>query len=191
MYKALATAVLLAATAFPLPLQGQMRAMHHPSGPARITVGSPFRSTQPHTNRFGVTRSSPFVRRSAFVRSFGSHHHRFHIFLGNACFSDPFSDPFFCRQFFFRNRFFFAQPLFLPYPVYASSPYYQVAEQTSATTSDQDTDLASEVNRLKDEIERLRDEERSREEVRAASHLPPQPKRRQPPRFWFFAMVVG
>jgi len=61
----------------------------------------------------------------------------------------------------------------LPYPVYASSPYYQVAEQTSATTSDQDTDLASEVNRLKDEIERLRDEERSREEVRVTSHLPP------------------
>ena len=174
MYHALATAVLLAATAFPLPLQGQMRAMHHPSGPARITVGSPFRSTQPHSNGFGVTRSSPFVRRSAFVRSFGSrHHHRFPIFFGNACFSDPFSDPFFCRQFFFRTRFFFAQPLFLPYPVYASSPYYQVAEQTSATTSDQDTDLASEVNRLKDEIERLRDEERSREEVRAASHLPP------------------
>ncbi len=103
MYKALATAVLLAATAFPLPLQGQMRAMHHPSGPARITVGSPFRSTQPHSNGFGVTRSSPFVRRSAFVRSFGSrHHHRFPIFFGNACFSDPFSDPFFCRQFFFR-----------------------------------------------------------------------------------------
>ena len=169
-------AVLLAATVFPLPLPGQMRAMQHPSGPARISVGSPFRSVQPRSTGFGVTRRSPFVRRSAFVGSFGfRHHHRFHIFFGNTCFSDAFFDPFFCRQFFFRNRSFFAQPVFLPYPVYASSPYYQVAEQNPSATVDQETDLASEVDRLRDEIEGLRDEERSREEARqpASQPLPP------------------
>src|SRR5712692_5935097 len=166
MYQVLAMAVLLAATAFPLPLQGQMRAIQRPSGPARISVGSPFRSVQPRSTGFGVARPSRFVRRSAFVGLFGfRHHHRFHSFFGNACFSDPFFDPFFCRQFFFRNRSFFAQPVFLPYPVYESSPYYQVAEQTSATSSDQETDLAREVDRLRDEIERLREEERPREEA--------------------------
>src|SRR5439155_16049686 len=77
--------------------------------------------------------------------------------------------PFFCRQFLFRNRFFFSQPVFLPYPVYTSLPYYQVAEQTPATTSEQKTDLAREVGQLRDEIERLRDEERSREEARQAA----------------------
>jgi hypothetical protein len=173
MYQVLAMAVLLAATAFLLPLHGQMRAIQHPSGPARISVGSPFRSVQPHSNGFGVTRPSPSVRRSAFVGSFGfPHHHRFHIFFGNACFSDAFFDPFFCRQFFFRNRFFFAQPLFLPYPVCASSPYSQVAEQTSATTSDQEADLASEVDRLRGEIVRLREEERSRQEAQQAAQQP-------------------
>ncbi len=168
MYQALATAVLLAATAFPLPLQAQMRAMQRPSGPARISVGSPFRSVQPRSNGFGVTRPSRFVRRSEFVGSFGFRHHRFHSLFGNACFSDPF----FCRQFFFRNRFFFAQPVFLPYPVYASSRYYQVAEQTPATTSDREMDLASEVDRLRDEIERLREEERPREEAQQAAQQP-------------------
>ena len=173
MYQVLATALLLAATAFPLPLQGQMRAIRRPSSPARISVGSPFRSVPSRSNGFGVTRPSRFVRRSAFVGSFGFRpHHRFHIFFGNDCFSDPFFDPFFCQQFFFRNRSFFAQPVFLPYPVYASSPYYQVAEQTSANSSDQGTDLAREVDRLRDEIDRLREEERSREEARQAAQEP-------------------
>jgi len=163
----------LAATVFPVRLEGQMRAIQRPSGPARISVGSPFRSVQPRSTGFGVARPSRFVRRSAFVGLFGfRHHHRFHSFFGNACFSDPFFDPFFCRQFFFRNRSFFAQPVFLPYPVYESSPYYQVAEQTSATSSDRETDLASEVDGLRDEIERLREEERSREEAQQAAQEP-------------------
>ena len=173
MYQALATSVLLAATVFPLLLQGQMRAIQRPSGPARISVGSLFRSAQPHSTGFGVTSPGRFVRQSAFAGPAGFRHHlRFHIFLGNGCFSDPFFDPFFCRQFFFRNRFFFAQPVFLPYPVYTSFPYYQVAEQTSSTASDQEADLAGEVDRLRDEIERLREEERSREEARQAAQQP-------------------
>ncbi len=169
MYQLLATAVLLAATVFPLRLEGQMRATQRPSTPARISAGSPFRSAQPYSNGFGATSPGRFIRRPGFVGPAGFRRHQhFHIFVGNACFSDPF----FCRQFFFRNRFFFAQPVFFPYPIYTSLPYYQVAEQTPATTSEQEADLAREVGRLRDEIERLRDEERSREEARQPASQP-------------------
>src|SRR6266542_3376328 len=164
MYQALATAVLLAATVFPLGLEGQMRAMQRPGGPARIGTGPAFRSVHPHSNGFGVTGRGRFIRRPGFVGPAGFRHHlRFHGFFGNACFSD---------QFFFRNSVFFAQPVFFPYPVYASLPYYQVAEQSSAIASDQETDLAREVDRLRDEIERLREDERSREEARQAAPQP-------------------
>ena len=167
MYQVLATAVLLAATVFPLRLEGQMRATQRPSTPARISAGLPFRSAQPHSNGFGVTSPGGFVRRPGFVGPVGfRRHQRLHIFFGDACFSDPF----FCRQFFFRNRFFFAQPLF-PYPIYLPSSYYDVAEQIPATTSEE-TNLTREVDRLRDEIERLRDEERSREEARQAASQP-------------------
>ena len=166
MYQVLATAVLLAATVFPLRLEGQMRATQRRSTPVRIGAGSPFRSAQPHSNGFGVTSPGGLVRRPGFVGPVAfRRHQRVHIFFGNACFSDSF----FCRQFFFRNRFFFAQPVFFPYPIYTPLPYYQVAEQTPATTSEQEADLAREVGRLRDEIERLRDEERSREEARQAA----------------------
>jgi len=169
MFQALATAVLLAATVFPLRLEGQMRATQRPSTPARIGARSPFRSAQPHSTGFGVTNPGGFVRRPGFVGSVGFRRHQhFHTFFGNACFSDPF----FCRQFFFRNRFFFAQPAFFPYPIYTSLPYYQVAEQTPVNTSEQETDLAREVRQLRDEIERLRDEERSGEEARQPASQP-------------------
>ncbi len=173
MYQALATAVLLAATVFPLGLDGQMRAMQRSGGPARIGVGPTLRSVQPHSTGFGMTGPGRFIHPPGFVGRVGFRPHlRFHGFFGSACFSDPFFDPFFCRQFFFRNRFFFAQPVLFPYPVYTSLPYYQVAAQSSATASDQETDLAREVNRLSDEIERLRGEERSREEARQAAPQP-------------------
>jgi len=168
MYQALATAVLLAATVSPLCLEGQMRPIQRPNTPARISAGTPFRSAQPHSNSFGVTSAGGLVRGPGFVGPVGfRRHQRFHIFFGNTCFSDPF----FCRQFFFRNRFFFAQPVFFPYPIYTPVPYYPVAEQIPAATSEE-TDLAREVDRLRDEIERLRDEERSREEAREAVSQP-------------------
>ena len=173
MYQALATAALLTATVFPLCLEGQIRGTQRVGGPPRISVGSPFRSIRPHPNGFVVNSGGGFRRRSGFVGAVGfRHHRRFPTFFGNACFSDPFFDPFFCRQFLFRNRFFFAQPLFLPYPTYASSPYYQVAEPSPTTTSDQETDLARQVDRLRDEIKGLREEEQSRAEARQPASQP-------------------
>jgi hypothetical protein len=159
MYRVLVIAVFLAATVFPSRLEGQTRAMQRPSGPVRISVAPHFRAVQPPPGRLSVISPRPFGRRALLVRPGAFHHHLpFRTFFGNSCFTDPFFDPFFCRRFFFRNRFFFAQPVFLPYPVY-TAPYYQVAEQAPATVADRDTDLAREV-------ERLRDERLSREQSR-------------------------
>jgi hypothetical protein len=172
MYQVLATAVLLAATAFPLRLEGQMRATQRRAGPARIGASLPFRSIRSNPNRFVVGSGRRFIRRSGIVGAGGfRHHRRFPIFFGNACFNDPFVDPFFCQQFLFSNRFFFAEPVFLPYPVYAS-PYYQVAEEKPTNTVDQEVVLASEVDRLRGEIEQLRAEEQSHEETRQSASQP-------------------
>ena len=165
MYQVLATAVLLAATAFPLRLEGQMRATQRPAGPARIGASSPFHSIRSNPNKFVVSSGRRFIRRSGFVGAVEfRHQRRFPIFFANACFNDPF----FCQQFLFSNRFFFAQPVFLPYQVYAY-PYYQVAEENPATMVDHEAGMASEVDRLRGEVEQLRAEEQSREEARKAA----------------------
>jgi hypothetical protein len=67
-----------------------------------------------------------------------------------------------------------SETVFLPYPVYAAPPYYQVDEQTPATLSDRERDLAREVGRLRYEAERLRDEQVSHKTARQAA-LQPRP----------------
>ena len=174
MYRALAIAVLLAAAAFLPSLEAQMRTMQLPAGTARISVGPRFRAVQPPPGRFGVMSPGPFGRRALFVRPVAFRHNsRFNIFFGNSCFTSRFFDPFFCQQFFFRNRFLFAQPVFLPYPVY-TAPYYQGAEQTPSTVAYRESDLPRQVERLTDEVERLREEEASREQAQQAV-LKPRP----------------
>jgi hypothetical protein len=65
------------------------------------------------------------------------------------------------------------ETVFLPYPVYAATPYDQVDEQTPATV-DRESRLAREVGRLMYEIERLREEQVSREPAQqAALHTRP------------------
>jgi hypothetical protein len=101
-------------------------------------------------------RPNSFGRRASFVPRGAFHHNLgFSIFFGNSCFTDPFFDPLFCRQFFFGNRFPFATPVFLPYPV-STTPNYEVAEQTPTTIADRESDLAREVDRLTNEVESLR-----------------------------------
>jgi hypothetical protein len=69
--------------------------------------------------------------------------------------------------------------LFWPYPVYPApynaEPYYQVAEQTPATVADRESDLFREVDRLRDEVGRLREEQVSREQARPPA-LQPRPQ---------------
>jgi len=153
MYRVLAMAVLLAAAFFPRPLEGQMRAMQRPTAP----VGQHFRAVQPLLGRLGVMN-----------RRF-----RFHNSFGNSCFTNPFINPFFCRQFFFRNRFLFAQPASFSYPVYAWS-YYQGDEQTASTVGDRESGVAEEVERLREEVQQMREEQLSREQARQAA-LQPRP----------------
>jgi hypothetical protein len=109
----------------------------------------------------------PIGHRASLVRSVEFRRNvRFHSFFGNACFTGRVFDPFFCRQFFFRNRFLFAQPVFLPYPV-STAPYSQAAEQDSSPVAYQE-ELSGQVERLTDEVERLREEGASREQPRQA-----------------------
>src|SRR5438552_8433740 len=163
MYRVPAIAVLLAAAAFPPSLEGQMRAIQRPR--ILVNVGPRFRLPPPSSG-FGVMSPRSFGRRALFVGPVAFRHNlRFNIFFGNSCFTSPFFDPFFCQQFFFRNRFLFAQPVFLPYPVY-TAPYSQVVEQTPSTVADRGSDLAGELERLTDEVERLREEQTAREQAR-------------------------
>src|SRR3989441_11669430 len=158
-----AIAVLLAAAAFPPSLEGQMRAIQRPR--IQVNVGPRFRLPPPSSG-FGVMSPRSFGRRALFVGPVAFRHNlRFNIFFGNSCFTSPFFDPFFCQQFFFRNRFLFAQSVFLPYPVY-TAPYSQVVEQTPSTVADRGSDLAGELERLTDEVERLREEQTAREQAR-------------------------
>jgi hypothetical protein len=175
MYRVPAIAVLLAAAAFPPSLEGQMRAIQRPSVPVRTSAGPRFRAGQPPPpGRFGVMSPRPFGRRPLFFGPGAFRHNlRFNIRFGNSCFTSPFFDPFFCRHLFFRSRFLFAQPAFLPYPVY-TAPYYQVAEQSPVATVDRESDLAREIDRLRDEVERMREEQLSREQARQAA-LQPRP----------------
>lgn len=169
MYRVLAMAVFLAATVFLSPREGQMRAGQRPPARVGISVGPRFRTVQPPPSRFGVMNPRPFGRRASFVSpAVFRHNFRFHTSFGNSCFTDPFFNPFFCRQFFFRNRFVFAQPVFLPYPVY-TSPYYQGAEQIPSTVADRESGVSEEVERLADEVERLQEEQLSREPARQAA----------------------
>jgi hypothetical protein len=173
MYRVPAIAVLLAAAALPPSLEGQMRAVQRPNVSGRISVGPHFRPMQPPPGGFRMVMPGPLGRRGVFVRTgVFPNHFRFSVFFGNSCFTDPFFDPFFCQQFFFRNRFLFARPVFLPYPVY-TAPYSQVVEQTPSTVTDRGSDLARELERLTDEVERLREEQAAREQAR----LTPPPRR--------------
>src|SRR5712692_8260785 len=169
MYRLLAIAVFLAAAAFQPSLEAQMRTTQRSGVTAPISVGPRFRAVQPPPRgRFGVMSPRPFGRRASFVGPVFRHNSRFHIFFGNSCFTGRFFDPFFCQQFFFRNRFPFAQPVFLPYPVY-TPPYYQVAGQTPSTVAYRGGNLSRQVERLTDEVERLREEQASREQARQAA----------------------
>jgi len=133
---------------------------------------------QPRVGRFGPIGPRPFDRGNLWIHAAFRNHSRFHIFLGNSCFGS-FFDPFFCQQFFFPNRFFFTQPVFIPYPDY-SAPYYPIAEEPSPAVTDRESDLAAQVERLTDEVERLRVEGASREQARQTA-TPPLPVKENEP----------
>jgi hypothetical protein len=87
-----------------------------------------------------------------FVNPRFRHHHHFFI-TSNPCFGNPF----FCRGFFFPNQFPFYPPLFWPETQYVQQPY-PVVQQTY-----DDTALRNQIDRLTDEVERLRQEQEARQ----------------------------
>ncbi len=140
MRRSLAIAALGAALLVP-PIWGQMRA------------GS--RMAAPMGGRGFVSRSPAFVRSGV---AFG-HNPRFQVFFNQ--------NPFFFRNCFFRRCPFFPQPFFFPVVVGGAS--YPIVIQTGQQESyDDRRQMAQEINRLSGEVERLREEQESRQ-------LPPSP----------------
>lgn len=114
-------------------------------------------------------RGAPGLRGNVVVRSgagfhqgrFFHHGHRF-IFT-SGCFFGGFVDPF-CRRAFFQTPF-LAPPIFWPGIGYSSYDYgmqpYPVAETAPVPAYD-DSALRVQIERLSDEIERLREEQQVR-----------------------------
>jgi hypothetical protein len=167
MYRVLATSVFLAAAALTSNLGVQIRTTQRPNLPAQTCASCRVRRVG--SGAFGVAvlprlrQPRLFVGPNRFPR-----HLRFSIFLGNSCFTNVFFGPFFCRQFFFPSKFVFAQPVFLPYPVY-TAPYYPTAERAPAADQDREGDLSREVERLRGEVEQLRQDQAVQEQARLAS----------------------
>src|SRR5215471_19931988 len=159
----IAMLLLLIGRGIPASL-AQMHSVRVSSGRVRVapTLGSrrpPFPS-----QGFRPTAIRSFGRR-AFVRRFPFRHHGRFGFLVNACFNDPFFDPLFCQRLFFNNPVLFSQPILLPYPIYTESSYAP-PEESPSIEQDQQSELNGKIDRLTDEVERLREQQ-------AAS--PPQP----------------
>jgi hypothetical protein len=166
MYRVLATSVFLAAAAL-TSVGAQIRIAQRPNRPAQTCASC--RAARLGSGAFRVAVHPPLRQSGLFVRpNTFPRHLRFSIFLGNSCFTDIFSDPFFCRQFFFPSRFVFAQPVFLPYPVY-TAPYYSSAEVAPAADQDREDDLSRAVKRLSSEAEQLREEQAVQDQARLAS----------------------
>jgi hypothetical protein len=93
-----------------------------------------------------------------FVNPRFRHHHHFFI-TSNPCFGNPL----FCRGFFFPNQFLFYPPLSWPETQYVQQPY-PVAQQTY-----DDTALHNQIDRLADEVERLRQEQETHRALQPSS----------------------
>jgi hypothetical protein len=187
MYRVLVIATLLAAGGSSPRLEGQMRGSPRPSVPARMSVGPRVSFVRPAPG-FGVIRGPlpQFGRGASPVgrRPF-RHQLHFHTFFGNSWFGEQEELPFeeLAESPSEERTEELTEELtrgtvFLPYSVYAApyyaEPYYQVAEQTHATVADREGDLFREVERLRDEVGRLREEQVSREQAREAA-LQPRP----------------
>src|SRR5215469_7791794 len=136
---------------------GQMRSVRVSSARVRVAPTSGSRRSPFPSRGIGPTAIRSFGHR-AFVRGFPFRHHGHLRFLVNACLNDPFFDPFFCRQLFLNNPFLFSQPIWLPYPVYTDSSYVP-PEESLSTEANQQSDQNWKIDRLTDEVERLRDQQ--------------------------------
>jgi hypothetical protein len=159
-------------------LVGQMHGVRGSGNPGRISTGA--RHT-PVVPRSGGVPFRSFVRRTVVVQRFPFHHHRhFNFFFANACLTDPFFDPFFCRRFLLRNSAFFAEPVFLPYPIYADTSY-GASEESVPAEQYQQSELSGRIDRLTDEVEQLREEQESAKNQQRALNEQKQATEPNPP----------
>jgi hypothetical protein len=187
MCRVLAIAILLAAGVSSPRIEGQMHARPRPSVPARMGVGPRVSFVRPAPGIAVMRGPLPQLGRGASLvgRVPFRHHPGSRTFFGNSWFGEQEELPFEERaESPSEER---AEELteeltrgtvFLPYPVYTApyyaEPYYQV-EQTPATVADREDDLFREVERLRDDVGRLREEQVSREQARQAA-LQPRPQ---------------
>lgn len=166
------TAIVIFAIASCPTLLAQTHSMHARARPGRVGIGPQVRPRFSVT-RTGVIGTRPLGHQSLMVRRFPFRHHRhFNFFLANACFNDPFFDPFLCRRFFLGNSLFLSQPLLLPYPIYADASYAE-AEESVSIEEQRGADLSGSIDRLTDELERLREAQES------AKYIQPTPSQNQ------------
>ena len=140
-------------------LIGQMARMRVSANTAHVSSGAPFRS---NVSGFGRMRSRSLSQRSLPVQRFPRRHLRFNPFFANACFNNPFFDPFLCRRFFLRTPVFVSQAFYVPYPIqypiYADQPY-AADQQAYAAAQQQENQLIQKVDRLADEVESFREQQ--------------------------------
>lgn len=146
--------LLLVTAAAPLSL-AQMRGARIMGGRARAGPALVNRAPSAVSPGRGFTRSQVLHPGFATGRFPFRHHRHFNFFLANACFNDPFFDPFVCQRFLFRNAVFFSEPLFVPYPVYQEAVYAD-GDQSQTTEQNEEADLSQRIDRLTDEVESLR-----------------------------------
>jgi hypothetical protein len=181
MYRVLAIAVFLAAAVFPRCLEGQMRAIQRPRGPVRISAAPRVPVVRPAPSRFVAMSPHTFPGQALHRGRVALRHHpRSRIFFRNSGLGEDESNL--DEELPFEERAelpseeraeelieeLIGETVFLPYPVYAATPYHQVDEQAPATP-DRESHLAREVDQLRYEVERLREEQMSRERAQQAA----------------------
>lgn len=183
MYRLPVIAILLAAAVFVASLEGQVHAIQRPRVPARTSVGPSSRFARPGP-RFGAVSTHRFPRQPVLVgRRPLRRHLSSPIFFGTSELGEQ--ESFTAEELAESPSEERAEELteqqlggtgFLPYSMYVApyytEPYSQVAEQTQATIGDPGGDLLREVDRLRDEVGRLREEQVSREQARQAALQP-------------------
>ena len=158
-------------------LVGQMGGMR--AGAGHIGTAAQFRGHGPVVPGSGGIPFRSSGQRPIVVQRFPFRHH-LHVnpSFVNACFTNPFFDPFFCRHFFFRNPIFFNQvvlPYPIYYPIYADQPY-AADQQAYVAEQGRENELVQKIDRLRDEVESLREKQAS-----AAKPAEPEAQRQPPP----------
>src|SRR5215831_17959814 len=163
--------LLLIGPGVPVSL-AQMHSMRVSGARVRVAPRLGSRRAPFQTRGVGPVATRSFGHR-VFVRGVPVRHHGHFRFVENACLNDPFFDPFFCRQLFFNNPFLFSQPVWLPYPIYAESSYAPPEEPLSPEPNQQ-SELNWKIDRLTDEVERLRNQQAAGEKLQqpAVGNLP-------------------